>query len=271
VAKQGELSFGRGNAKLGKEVITFSLPSGYTCPGALDCLSRANRKTGIITDGPATKFRCFSAMSEALFSNVRKSRWDNFELLNDTIDKTSLILDSLLRKKKYFSHVRIHVAGDFYSQDYFNSWLEVAKYMPQVTFYAYTKNLPLWVNAIDIVGNGRKPAKLSNFVLTASRGSKWDNLIAQYKLRTAKVVFSEAQAKSEELSIDHDDSHAMKYGNNFALLLHGIQPAHSKANDALQVLKKSGTMGYRRGALGYGKHFGDKKRIALPVVGATNE
>lgn len=28
-----KLTFGKGNAKLDKAIITFSLPAGYTCPG----------------------------------------------------------------------------------------------------------------------------------------------------------------------------------------------------------------------------------------------
>ena len=30
---------------------TFSLPSGYSCPGASECLSKADKDTGKITDG----------------------------------------------------------------------------------------------------------------------------------------------------------------------------------------------------------------------------
>ena len=33
------------------KIYTISLPSGYTCPFAVDCLSKADRITGKITDG----------------------------------------------------------------------------------------------------------------------------------------------------------------------------------------------------------------------------
>jgi phospholipid/cholesterol/gamma-HCH transport system ATP-binding protein len=36
------LSFGHGNAKLDKEIYTFSLPSGWTCPFAEQCLAKVN-------------------------------------------------------------------------------------------------------------------------------------------------------------------------------------------------------------------------------------
>ena len=40
--------------KLGVTLKTFTLPAGYTCPGAKDCLAFADRKTGKITDGEHT-------------------------------------------------------------------------------------------------------------------------------------------------------------------------------------------------------------------------
>ncbi len=58
------LKFGEPNAKLkkmtkklGVKLITFTLPAGWTCPGAKDCLSRADRVTGKVTDGADTEFR----------------------------------------------------------------------------------------------------------------------------------------------------------------------------------------------------------------------
>ena len=51
-----KFNFG-GNAKLSKEIVTFSLPSGYSCPGAKDCLAKADRETGKIIDGKHQKFR----------------------------------------------------------------------------------------------------------------------------------------------------------------------------------------------------------------------
>ena len=37
------------------------------------------------------------------------------------------------------------------------------------------------------------------------------------------------------LDVDHDDSHAMRYGPDFALLLHGVQPAGSDAGRAARA------------------------------------
>lgn len=240
------LSFQKGNAKLDKKVYTFSLPSGYTCPFALDCLSKSDRVTGKIRDGKETVFRCFSASQEALYKNVRESRWRNFDALraiahsHDTGNHSAVamaaeIMDGLPKKANI---VRIHVAGDFFSQDYFDAWALVAKYNPNTLFYAYTKSLDYWVNRLGTIPK--------NFVLTASWGGRHDYLIETYGLRHARVVYSEAEASNMGLEIDHDDSHAMADGPAFALLIHGVQPKGSKASVALSTLKKAGKHGYNK-------------------------
>jgi len=139
------LSFGHGNAKLDAAIFTFGLPAGHACPFAHLCRSKANRDTGRITDGPHTQFRCYEASDEARHSSVRRSRWRNLRALQaakTTAGMAQLILASL---SPYAGNVRIHVGGDFYSQEYFDAWLEVARRRPRTLFYAYTKSLPYWV------------------------------------------------------------------------------------------------------------------------------
>lgn len=229
------LKFSRGNAKLSSDIYTFSLPSGFSCPSANECLSKADKTTGKIKDGPNTKFRCFSASQEALYKNVRDQRWYNFGLLKVSKNMKELILKSLPKAAK---KVRIHVAGDMFSQEYFDAWMSVAKAKPDVLFYAYTKSLNFWAK--------RKNSIPPNFVLTASEGGRLDDLIKSEKLRSAKVVFSKAEAKKLKLKIDHDDSHAMKNGPSFSLLLHGTQPKNTIAAKAMSVLRSMGENGYPR-------------------------
>ena len=253
------LKFNNGNAKLEKNIYTFSLPSGYTCPKALECLSKANMITGRIKDGKETKFRCFSASQEASYTSVRKQRWYNFELLKSTKNKAKLILDSLPSKA---SIIRIHVAGDFFSQDYFDAWLKVAEKFPEKKFYFYTKSLSFWIKRLDEIGNGRTAGKIANIYPNASRGGKDDDLIEEYGLKQAIVVYSEKQAESMGLEIDHDDSHALQHGQDFALLLHGVQPQGTEAAEALRILKQNR---YKQGVGGYAP-----KRKALTLIEENN-
>ena len=231
------LKFGKGNAKLNTAIATFSLPSGYTCPCAKLCFSVADKVTGKIRDGKDTTFRCFSASQEAQYKNVRLQRWHNFDLLKaaKTIENMTALITQSHPTQDY---TRIHVAGDFFSQDYFDAWLAVANSLPSKVFYAYTKSIPFWVNRLGVMPK--------NFVLTASYGGRYDNLIVENKLKYAQVVFSEQDAKNLNLEIDHDDSHAILGTQPFALLIHGTQPAKTPAAQALSKLKKLGIGGYSK-------------------------
>lgn len=234
---KSKLKFSKGNAKLSKNIYTFSLPAGWSCPGANICKSKTHLIDGVRTvkDGKACQFRCYAASQEALFENVHLARQHNFSLLRGKRVKaaTDIIQHSLPSSAKI---IRLHVSGDFFSQSYFDAWLRVARNNPNMLFYTYTKSLPFWVNRL-----GQIPR---NFILTASRGGKHDKLIDKHNLRCATVVYSEEEAERFGLPIDHDDSHAMKQGSSFALLLHGVQPKNSEASKALAKLKKAGKGGY---------------------------
>ncbi|MAS86509.1 MAG: hypothetical protein CMH30_00820 [Micavibrio sp.] len=222
-----------------RKVYSLDLLSGYSCPSAHECLSKAvadenGKRT--IRDGKHTKFRCFSASQEVQYTNVYNSRKHNFDLLRGKHlnDMIVLLSDSLPENAGI---VRIHVAGDFFSRDYMMAWYTVAMLNPNVLFYAYTKSLRYWleVNEYPI---------LENFVLTASYGGRDDHLIDDptFSLRSAKVVFSEAEAEELGLEIDHDDSHAARpsmRNQDFALLIHGTQPKGTEAAEALKLLKKN--------------------------------
>lgn len=232
------LKFQKGNAKLDKSIFLFSLLAGHACPFANDCLSKVNFKTGKLEDGPETKFRCFSASSEVLFPAVFKARKHNWDLLRGlrSVDAmTTLINQSLPKQAKI---VRVHVSGDFFNQTYFDAWMNVARMNPDRIFYAYTKSVAYWVARLDSI-----PA---NFSLTASKGGKNDNLIENYNLKFAEVVFTEEEAEQKGFKIDHDDSLAIYSKTSFALLLHGSQPAGSVASKALSTLRKENKGGYSK-------------------------
>ena len=222
-----------------RKIYSLDLLSGWSCPHAKDCLSKAivqdNGKRKI-KDGKDTQFRCFSASQEVQYTNVYNSRKHNFDLLRKLScgEMVDMINQSLPTNAGI---VRIHVAGDFFSQQYMEAWYTVALLNPKILFYAYTKSLRFWlaINEFPI---------LHNFVLTASYGGTHDHMIDQFNLRSAKVVFSEAEAAELGLEIDHDDSHAAKPSlrdKSFALLIHGTQPAGSEPSIALKKLKGKGS------------------------------
>jgi hypothetical protein len=222
----------------GRKVFSFDTLSGVNCPYAKDCHSKAvvgadGRRH--IEDGPHTQFRCFSASQEVLFTGVYNLRKNNGDIIlpmaaqpfGDVIAGKQIV--SELPKKAGI--IRIHVGGDFKTQNYFDAWCYAARERPDVLFYAYTKSLPFWVKRL---GN----------ILTASRGGYKDELIDKYNLREAVVVFTKASAKKAKLPIDHDDSHAANpksKNKSFALLIHGVQPKGSEAAKALRALNGEGS------------------------------
>jgi len=220
-----------------RKVYSFDLLSGYSCPHASECFSKAVVTNGkkSIKDGPNTKFRCFSASQEVVFGgvyNLRKANFDAMRAFDNPVDMFHALEAAL---PKNAGVVRIHVAGDFFNQNYFDAWLALAATRQDVLFYAYTKSIPFWLARV-----GRLP---NNFVLTASRGGRKDELIDKHGLRSVKVVFSEDEAKSAGLEIDHTDEHAANpatRSNDFALLIHGTQPKGSAASEAIKVLKVNG-------------------------------
>ena len=218
-----------------RKVYSFDLLSGWSCPQAKDCLSKVvqigdSRK---IKDGADCQFRCFSASQEATFPsayNKRKANFDAMRSLKTSHDMANAIAEAM---PKNLGICRIHVAGDFFNEEYFKAWQAIAYTNPTRLFYAYTKSLNYWVKLRDHL-----PA---NFVLTASRGGRLDHMIDEHNLRESKVVFSEAEAEALGYEIDHTDEHAAIpeiRDESFALLIHGVQPKGSDAAAAIKQLKK---------------------------------
>ena len=219
-----------------RKVYSFDLLSGWSCPSAVDCLSKVHLIDGKkkIKDGKNCQFRCFSASQEVVFPAVydnRKHNFDSLRVLKTSYDMACAIADAMPAN---LGINRIHVGGDFFSQMYFRAWHLVAEWCPDRLFYAYTKSLNYWLEDRDSLPD--------NLVMTASRGGRLDHLIDQHNLREAKVVFSEAEAEALGYDIDHDDSHAARPSladQSFALLIHGQQPAGSQASAAIKELKKN--------------------------------
>jgi len=217
-----------------RKIYSFDLLSGHSCPFADKCLSKAivTDSGRRIQDGPNTEFRCYSASQEVLFTGVYNLRNENFHSLRGKSKKEMFsILEAALPKNAGI--VRLHSAGDLFSQDYFDAWLGLAISRPDILFYAYTKALPYWVNRISMIPN--------NFILTASYGGRKDEMIETYGLRSVKVINHPDEANG--LEIDHTDEHACRpslINKDFCLLAHGIQPIGSKAAAGIKRMKSEG-------------------------------
>lgn len=180
------------------EVYEFNLPTGSTCPFALECKVTVDRVTGKF-DVKKGAYRCYASSAER-FPGVRNHRHKNFEFVKN---------GGVPTLPKDCKAVRIHSAGDFFNQNYFDMWLKIATENPNIEFWAYTKSLTYWVKRLNEIPN--------NLILTASYGGKNDYLIKQYNLKNVKV-YNDINEVPAHRPIDNNDDFARLANVNFALL-----------------------------------------------------
>ncbi len=139
--------FIRGNSKLGKDVLIFNLPpggKGGTCRPTQWCIQH-----------------CYAMKGLHMLPSVIKANASR-KVLADQADFPEKAIAELKRTKKNF--VRIHAAGDFYSEEYVNKWIEICKACPEKRFLAYTKSRHLKTSLLKL-------ARLSNVSLYESLDS----------------------------------------------------------------------------------------------------
>lgn len=95
--------------------------------------------------------------------------------------------------------VRVHDSGDFHSDEYLRAWLDVAREIPDVLFYAYTKEVSR-MRAVE--AEGLVPV---NFRYLFSLGGKEDHLVDRDADRHADV-FPTLTALREAGYVDQTDS-----------------------------------------------------------------
>ena len=120
------ITISRGNVKVKANI--FNLPSKTTCLQGLECHNY-----------------CYAGKAEVQYPAVLPSRERNLAATKEPsfIAETMHILKT--RKNKL---VRVHESGDFYSEEYAINWLYIATYMPEYTFYAYTKRTDMFTEEI---------------------------------------------------------------------------------------------------------------------------
>jgi len=70
----------------------------------------------------------------------------HFKSVQDSMERKYLatfeddFVDNIVAEITNLRRFRIHSAGDFYSQEYYNKWCEIAKRIPNTRFLAYTRN-----------------------------------------------------------------------------------------------------------------------------------
>jgi hypothetical protein len=93
--------------------------------------------------------------------------------------------------------VRIHDAGDFFDERYFQRWTYIAFRAPNVLFYAYTKEISMMLRYLHRLPN--------NFRIIFSYGGKQDHLIDRNLHRNADV-FPTLEALQQAGYFDQSDN-----------------------------------------------------------------
>ena len=180
------------------EVYEYNLPTGTTCPFAMECKVVVDKVTGKF-DVTKGQYRCYASSAER-FPGVRNHRHNNFDFVKN---------GGIPIIPKDCKAIRIHSSGDFFNQTYFDMWVKLAEDNPSIEMWAYTKSLKYWINRLNEIPK--------NLILTASYGGKTDDLIEKFNLKNVKVYSSLDEVPTDR-PIDTNDKFARIPNINFALL-----------------------------------------------------
>ena len=130
--KLNDITLSKGNLKLDKSILIWSIPAIKTCPNCSDCASK-----------------CYARKAEKLYPAVlpcRERNWEASKRDDFVSNMVKLIKRTQKNSRKVtIKAVRIHESGDFYSKGYAEKWADIARQCPDLIFYGYTKapeNLP---------------------------------------------------------------------------------------------------------------------------------
>ena len=115
---------------------------------------------------------CYARRGRYRFRNVSSRHQANLtRLLDDPVGWQRDMTDEIARKRRPCA-IRIHDAGDFFTDDYLDAWCDIAAAAPDVTYYAYTKEISRYRRI-----RARRGSWPPNFVIRLSYGGREDHLI----------------------------------------------------------------------------------------------
>ncbi|HEB27009.1 MAG TPA: hypothetical protein ENI05_04435 [Porticoccus sp.] len=176
--------FSTGNKKYkhyGRKLLTFGLPahrsrSGlFTCPGAGKCI-----------------IGCYAQQGWYRSSRVRDVQEERLKLARSGEKMVDTLHAELCRRKPKF--VRIHDSGDFFDSEYLERWIKLALMHPEMTFFTYSKMVPMIMARTNAPSNLWHPMP-PNLYIVLSEGGIWDHLINQDQDLFARVFKNNNQLR----------------------------------------------------------------------------
>ena len=226
----------------------------------------------------ACKDYCYARNGTYLFPQVRAAHLRNLSMVLDHIDEWKEEMIGELGRKKFRpsgecrlphlideleldtwcdwwaraggSAVRIHDSGDFFSDEYLKAWIYIARQVPDVLFYAYTKE----VSRTKRVLADDSP---SNFRVIFSLGGVEDHLIDLDNDRHAEVFHDLTQLEAAGYT-DQEESDLLcvllptnKVGVPANNIRHFVRKMNGRTFGELEAARRSGhTLGSKRPPIG---------------------
>lgn len=185
------------NSKLKADgIASFNLPPISTCPARGEC----------------EKY-CYATQGNQWFKSgyLRRVAAYKATLQDDFVQvMTAHLVSERVRI------LRIHDSGDFYSPQYLMRWVEIANALPNVVFYAYTKQVFLIKKLSDKIP--------TNLKLIQSLGGKFDSLI-DTNLPHARIFHNlDDLLAAGYTDTSVSDKPAATIGiNRIGLIIHGVK------------------------------------------------
>jgi hypothetical protein len=129
---------------------------------------------------------CFARSGTYNFPAVKAAHVRNLLFTLEDPDGWEQAMTAELSHPKFVgAHVRVHAAGDFYSDAYARAWLRIIRATPHTSFYAYTKEVMIHDRILE-------PERLPNAVWIISLGGIYDRYVDLRRHRVCDVFPTEA-------------------------------------------------------------------------------
>ena len=235
--KQYRYDWSFGNTKLKKEgIVSFGIPAfvsadGFkTCPSAGICAEYCYARQGRYT---------FAQIQAPRERNLWKLRAIHEKVMGEEsswgwIDFMADIVMDVEQFPKRIRRVRIHDSGDFFTEQYYHAWLDIARMCAHITFYAYSKMISM-INTYEL----KTRLALDNFHVVQSYGGKEDQLINQSLPHTKVFPTHDLMLASGYIDGTHSDKPAYTGCTHIGLVYHGNKKlSQLTTNNMLRVLEK---------------------------------
>lgn len=173
---------------------------------------------------------CYARQGTYRFPVVRAKHEANLRMILDDLPGWETAMrDELAARRFTGAWVRIHDAGDFFTDDYLTAWLRIMRARPGTCFYAYTKEIERFKRLVE-------PDPPANFWWVYSYGGTQDHLIDPDRDRVADV-FPDQNAIA-------DAGYASQEASDLLAVL-GPRLVGVPANRIPHFLKKQGDRSFR--------------------------